>query len=136
MSERINLEAFDTVRGGEAGIELRIKTPDGREWPGHIRIRGFDSETYQRTLDEQQRRLLASGVARRVPTVEDLAANELELAAALVIGWTLPIDWEGKPLDYSPANAQLLLKRFRWIREQVERAAGVRANFLPGSSTS
>ena len=136
MNDRINLDALDTARGAEAGFELKLKAPDGHELAGHLKVRGFDSDTYQRTLDDQQRRRLAKGAAGRMPTVEEIEADALELSGSLVMGWSCPFDLEGKALEYSPANAQLLLRRFRWIREQVDRAAGVRANFLPGSSRS
>lgn len=136
MDERVNLDALDTARGGEQGFDLELKAPNGRMLPGRMRVRGYDSATYHQLLDEQQRRRLAGLAAARSPTVEQMKAEELELAAALVAGWTVPFDLEGKPLEYSAENAQTLLRRFWWIREQVERAAGVRANFLQGPSAS
>lgn len=135
MIDRIDLNALDTVAGGERGFELELKAPDGRALPGHIRVRGYDSPTYTQLLDEQQRKRLArAAMGKAVPTVEELEAEALELVAALVMGWTLPFSLDGQPLEYTPANAQLLVRRFPWIRQQVDRAAGVRANFLPGSS--
>jgi hypothetical protein len=136
MEERINLDELDTARGAEAGFDLKLKSPDGRELPGALRIRGTDSATYQRVLDDQQRRRLGRMTMSKTPTVEDIVADTQELLAALVIGWSCPFNLEGKPLDYSPENARILLRRFSWIREQVDRAASVRANFLPGSSAS
>lgn len=133
---RINLEDLDTAAGGEAGYKLELKTPAGRLLPGHVLVRGYDSATYQQLLDEQQRRRLANIAMGRTPTVEQMNADALEMAAALVIGWTVPVNLEGKPLEYSAANAVKLLGRFLWIREQVERAAGVRANFLSGSAAT
>lgn len=136
MSERINLDGLDTARGGELGYDLVLIGPDGRELPGHLKVRGYDSETYQQKLDEQQRRRMAKLQTQKIPSVEELEADTLELATVLVMGWTCPFDLESKPLEYSPTNADRLLKRFRWIRQQVDRAAGNRANFLPGSSAS
>jgi len=135
-AERVNLDALDTVRAGELGYELELKAPDGRALPGRIRIRGYDSETYQALLDEQQRKRLARMAMSRTPAVEEMNAESLEAAASLVLGWTVLFDLEGKPFEYSSANAVTLFRRFPWIREQVERAAGVRANFLPGPSTT
>jgi hypothetical protein len=37
--------------------------------------------------------------------------------------------------EYTPANAVALMRRFPWIREQVEGAAADRGKFLPASST-
>lgn len=137
MAERIDLNALDTVSGGEHGYELELKSPDGRALPGHIRIRGYDSPTYTRLLDEQQRaRLARASMGKQIPSVEELEGEALELVAALVMGWSCPFDLDGQPLEYSAANALTLVRRFPWIRQQVDRAAGVRANFLPGSSAS
>lgn len=136
MTERVNLDALNTVRAGEQGYELELKTPAGHLVPGHVRVRGYDSETWQRMLDEQQRKRLARGAMGKTPTVEEMNADSLEAAAALVMAWTCPFNLDGKAFEYTPQNALTLLKRFPWIREQVERAAGVRANFLPGSVPS
>lgn len=132
----VKLEDLDTAAGGESGYKLELKTPAGRLLPGYILVRGYDSSTYQQLLDEQQRRRLANIAMGRTPTVEQMNADAIETAAALVITWTVPFNLEGKPLEYSAANAVTLLKRFAWIREQVERAAGVRANFLSGPATT
>jgi hypothetical protein len=136
MTERVKLEDLDTAAGGEAGYELELRLPTGRMLPGRIKIRGYDSATYQQLLDEHQRRRLANIAMSKNPTVEQMNAEAIETAASLVMGWTVPFDWEGKPFEYSAANAVKLMTRFYWIREQVERAAGVRANFLPGSAAT
>lgn len=137
MEGKVNLNELDTAAAGERGIELELKTPDGRALPGRMLIRGYDSPTYQNALDEQQRRrLLKASTVRQVPTVEQLKADEIELLVGLVAGWTIPFELDGKRLEYSADAARVLLERFRWIREQVDRAAAMRANFLPGSSSS
>lgn len=136
MNERINLDALDTAKGGELGFDLELIAPDGRALPGRIKVRGYDSATYQDKLDDQQRRRLQKLATQKTTTVEEIEADAMELSGVLVMGWTCPFELEGKPLAYSPANAEVLLKRFRWIRQQVDRAAGNRANFLPGSSAS
>jgi len=136
MSARVTLEDLDTAAGGEAGYELELKSPAGKILPGYILVRGYDSATYQQLLDEQQRRRMANIAMQRTPTVEQINADAIEAAASLVKGWTVPFDLDGKPLEYSAANAVKLLERFHWIREQVERAAGVRSNYLRKSAPS
>jgi hypothetical protein len=137
LTERIDLNALDTVAGAERGYPLELKTPDGRALPGHVRVRGYDSPTYTQLLDEQnQRRMHRMAMTKTTPTQQELKADEQEAEAALVAGWTVPFNLDGQPFEYTPANAQLLLKRWPWIRDAVVRAAGVRANFLPGSSAS
>lgn len=132
----VDLNELDTSLGAEQGYELELVAPNGRPLPGRIKVRGFDSATYQENLDAQQRRVLERTAMRRQATLEDIRDEAIEHSAALVIGWTVPFNLDGEPLEYSAANAKILLKRFPWIREQVERAAGVRANFLPASAGS
>jgi len=136
MDAKINLDALDTERGGEQGFDLELVGPDGAPLPGSLKIRGYDSTTYQQKLDEQQRRRLRHLATQKIPTVEEMDAETLEAASVLIIGWTCPFELNGQPFEYSPDNAQTLLRRFRWLRQQVDRAAGNRANFLPGSSAS
>lgn len=137
MSAKVDLNALDTVAGGDAGYRLVLKAPNGVELPGHLLIRGYDSIAYQQKADEQSRAgMTRMAMTKTPPTVDQIKAESLELAGVLVMGWTVPFELDKQPLEYSAANAVKLLERFPWIREQVERAAGVRANFLPGSAPS
>lgn len=135
-STTIDLDALDTVRGAEQGFDLELRAPNGKPLPGHLRVRGYDAETYQAKSVEQQRRLIEKTTSGRMPTPEQLRDEELELAATLILGWTCPFQIKGEPFPYSEVNAQQLLRRYPWVREQVERAARQRANFLPGSASA
>ena len=135
--KKINLDELDTTRGAEQGFELELVSPRGKALPGRLRIRGYDSSTYQEKVDEQQRaRLQRTSATQKIPELAELEAETIELAAVLIMGWTCNFELGGQPLPYSPANAQTLLRRFKWIRQQVDRAAANRANFLPGPSAS
>ncbi len=125
------------MAGGERGYPLEVKAPNGQVLPGHLLVRGYDSPTYTQLLDDQnQRRMNRMAMTKTPPTQQELKADEQDAEAALVAGWTVPFNLEGQPFEYSAANARVMLQRFPWIREAVVRAAGVRANFLPGSSAS
>ncbi len=138
MSERIDLSALDTRKGAQEGVELTLKHPStGAPLAGWtLRVRGYDSEAYQRTSDEQQRRRLDRIAMGKRPTVEELNAEATELSATLIAGWPDKFDLDGKPFAYSESAAQALIVRFPWIREQVEKAAADRGNFLPGPASS
>jgi hypothetical protein len=137
-NERIDLAALDVARPAEEGRPLALKHPvTGAVLPGWVlRVRGYDAQTYQQVSDDHQRRRLERLSRRQTPTVEELNAEALELAASLVAGWEDRFDLDGAPLPYSGANAARLFRRFGWIRQQVEQFAGDRANFLPGSTSS
>lgn len=138
MSERVNgfdLGALDTRRGGEQGCELQLKHPaSGALLPCWVRVRGYDADSYQKKLQEQQASRLERLPGHK-PSVQEINEQSLELAATLVAGWR-GVSLDGEPLEYTEAAAVKLLKRFPWIREQVEVAAADRGNFLPGSASS
>ena len=132
----VDLDKLDTVRGGDEGYLLELRSPDETPLPGRMRVRSFDSRTYTELRDEQQRRRLRAAGGGKRPTVEQLEQEALELTAVLIMGWDIQFKVKGEPFAYSAANALKLVQNFPWVREQVERAAAQRANFLPGSSAS
>jgi len=130
--DRIDFAALDTRKGAEAGFDLQLlDVSTRRPLPGFVlRIRGYDSETYQNKALEQQRLRLERRRDGKVPTEADLKNDALELAAALVISWP-----EGAMVDGSAATAVSIVA-VPAIREQVEAGAADRGNFLPGSAKS
>ena len=135
MDERIELGAFDTRKGAEDGMEIMLRAPSGVELAGFM-VRGYDSPTYQAALQEQNRRFLAQGRRRKVPTPEEIEHEGIELAAALLIGWPDRLALDGEPFAFSRKNAAIFLRRFPWAREQIEEVARERENFLPKSSNA
>ena len=110
----------------EAGREVRIIAPDGTETDAVWTVAGPLSKAYRRGK-------IAAGSALR--RMSDDAAEEDRLDAftvagisRCVIGWT-GVEWEKKPLDCTPENAAMLMTRFPWVAEQVERAIHDEAGF-------
>jgi len=136
MSERIDLARFGTRTSADAGFDLTLKSTDtGEPVPGCVlRILGRDSRVYQQALNEQSDRFRELAAQGKTLTREERTTAEVELAAALVVGWPENWDLNGEPLAYSNANAVKLLHECPAIREQIEEAASKRANFLPGSA--
>lgn len=135
MSGSTDLGALDTRRYGEQGREIRLKHPGtGAELAAALHVRGYDSDAYRRVLDAQQQKRLDRLPSHKV-TVDEMRADALELHATLIAGWS-NISMDGEPFEYSEANAVTLLRRFPWIREQVEVAAADRGKFLPTPASS
>jgi hypothetical protein len=135
MSGATDLGALDTRKYAEQGRELQLRHPGtGAALAATLRVRGYDSDAYRLVLEAQQQRRLERLPTHKV-TVEDMKADALELHATLIAGWA-HIDVDGQPFEYSETNAVALLKRFPWIREQVEVAAADRGKFLPASASS
>ncbi len=135
-TDSIDLNAFDTRAGAEAGIELTLVHPKTGE-PltfAKIRILGADSDAY-RDLQMQMQRRAAERMARTRKlniSPEELEAQALDLLVAVTQGWS-GLTLDGAPFEYSPENARKLYTRATWIREQVDTAVQDRGNFLPRS---
>lgn len=126
----IDLDALDTRRASEEGVELQLKDPrHGAPLAAWVRVRGYDSASYDDAQVELQRRRIQRMPAER-PTPETLREDALDLAASLVAGWR-GLTRAGAPIAYSAPAARALLRDYPWVREQVEAFAAQRANFLP-----
>ena len=47
----VDLDKLDTVRGGDEGYLLELRSPDETPLPGRMRVRSFDSRTYTELRD-------------------------------------------------------------------------------------
>lgn len=120
----------------QQGVDMTYIALDGKPTPLKLRVRGTDSEAYTRKLEDIVKAQMERGVRKQ--TDEEKDAEHWELQATLVCGWNPRIVLaEGQPsLEYSPANAALVLKARPDMWEQVRVFARDRANFLPGSASS
>lgn len=105
--------------------------------PLTIDIVGVDSPKFQaRQRLLTNKRLATSGNRKAKLTAEDLEEEGIATVAACITGWSANVELDKKPLEFSRANAKLLITRLRWIGEQVDLAIADRANFLKASPTS
>ncbi|MDD4390195.1 MAG: hypothetical protein PHW03_05265 [Eubacteriales bacterium] len=148
----IDLASLDTVQGSNAGFEVSIYNPATNEDLGvFITVLGKDSDEFQKVSRAQQKKRMAKmskgGFRSNNMTLspEEIEAEGISLLAAVSKKWrtaavkegevitepekdTILID--GKELPFSIANAEMIYKRFPWIKEQVDTAVGDRANFI------
>jgi hypothetical protein len=140
--DSLDLSRLDVRKGADAGFELQLTHPvSGAPLPIFVTILGADSDEYQGALREQQRKYterMARG--KRAPVTQDeMEEQSLVLLARITRSWRTvgEVALDSKPFPaFSSAEARRLYERFPWIREQIDRAMGDRANFLPGSATS
>lgn len=120
----------------QEGVEMTYVRPDGTPTPLKLRVRGTDSVAYQRKLEGNVKADMERGLVKQ--TAQEKETEFWELQATLLCGWTPRIALEeGKPgVEYSEANAALLLRARADMWEQVRLFARNRENFLPGSSSS
>lgn len=134
----LDLAAFDTRKGAEAGMDLALTHPQtGATLPATLQLLGADSDAWH----EKQAELLQARVNRlaknkkNLASVEELEHDSIELLVAVTTGWR-DLVLDGAPLAWNPENARRLYTRFPWIREQAFEAVNDRGNFLPRSATS
>lgn len=105
--------------------------------PVTIDIVGVDSPKFQaRQRVLTNKRLATAGNRKSKITAEDLEEEGIATVAACITGWSANVELDKKPVEFSRANAKLLITRLRWIGEQVDIAIADRANFLKASPTN
>ena len=125
----------------DAGEELKLLHPttgeplvdeDGK--PALILLVGMDSQQWR----DEQRKQSIKRIKRTVGDVDEAAEleqvgqNAIDLLVACTLDWS-GIAWEGKDLEFSADNARMLYTELAWLRDQVDRFIGQRANFISAS---
>lgn len=111
------------------GTGLPLRDADGL--PAWIDLLSMDSKAAQQIQRAAQNRRLERRI--RKLTAEDLAAEEIDLLAALTSKWRLlTLDGAAIDVECSAANAAELyaLPELAWLREQVSGFVADRGNFL------
>lgn len=129
----VDLSSFDEAKKKhEEGIEVPIAGPDGKTKMGFsIKVAGPDSERAEAAQGEMIDALAEKQNETHLDRRERVTAGILYLAK-ITLGWEPNIIVDGEELAYSEANAEKLYRRHKFIREQVNVAAGNRARFTNG----
>lgn len=129
----VDLSSFDEAKKKhEEGIDVPILGPDGKSELGFtIRVAGPDSERAQKAQEELADELIEQENLTRLKARE-AAQRGIRYLAKITLGWVPSVVVDGQDLAYSEENAEKLYRRHRFIREQVDRAAGNRARFTKG----
>jgi hypothetical protein len=151
--EPLDLASLDTGAGSDNGAEIELKHPTTRKPLGiFIGVLGKHGQTFRETVKERQNETIRKqalaerqGLDPELTTAEQMEASATDLLVACTTGWrtvtrdakgvevsSVPtITFEGKPLEFSVANARLLYTRLLWIRTQVDEAIGNLELFIP-----
>ena len=133
----MDLSKFDTSKTADDGVKMQLRDPKDESVVIEgmsITVAGLDSARYREAERKQTDfRLEQSRVAGRPGkmTTAGIEADRINLLVACTIAWE-GFDLDGKPLECTPENARKVYSNpgLRWIREQVDRFVGDRANFL------
>jgi hypothetical protein len=134
MFEISEFETTDTadmpVKNPKTGKQMML--PGGKA-PVTITLAGRDSEIYRKiSRDLANRRAevaRAEGISEVQLSDAELDAEALDLLTALTLGWN-GISSNKEPYPFSQENARKLYERLPWLREEVDRFVGNRANFM------
>jgi len=122
------------IQRQDEGTDVEIVGLDGKTPLGlTIRVAGPDSERAQRAQEALADEMVAAGNAATKLKARDATARGIRYLAEITIDWAPAVKLGGEELAYSAANAAKLYERFRFIREQVDRAAGDRGRFMTRS---
>lgn len=127
----MDLSKLDTTKRSNAGMEVKIVTPDtGQDTGIRISMLGRDSDLYRKTLHEQNRKRAqrTRNVRNYIITSEEIERDAIDLLAHCATGWT-GIEENGAAVSFSVDAARDLFTRFPTIREQVDAEVHDRANF-------
>lgn len=128
----IDLSGFDAaIQAQEEGILVPIKGMDGKTDLGlSIRVAGPDSDRARQAQQELSDELIAEEKLNL--SAGEIVERSIRYVAKITLGWEPAIKMDGKEMAYSEANAVKLYTKYNFIYEQVNKAAGNRANFTKG----
>ncbi|NJB67496.1 hypothetical protein GGQ74_001136 [Desulfobaculum xiamenense] len=125
----LDLASLDTAARAEEGAVLQLRHPATEEPLGvYVTLAGADSgicRKAQMAIGRKRIRRMKTGAV----SPEEAEEEALELLSRCTLGWE-GVTVDAQVLDFSRENAVALYRRFPWIREQVDRFIGDRANYI------
>lgn len=145
-----DLAQLDTTAACDVGAEIELlhpvtQAPLGIFWG----VKGKDSQAFRDHLrDVINADLRDAAMAKKrgktepIPTMERGEERSIEILLACSTHWRTEtkqgdevvsephLVFEGEKLAFTPQNVRAVLKRLKWLREQVDAAIGDLENFL------
>lgn len=128
----MDLKNLDMRAAAEAGATMTLRHPvtdedlmDGKGKPVTITVLGSDSREFRRKVDEVNRTRQRKRGNLSLAESERTAA---ELLASVTKAWS-GIEWDGKVLECTTENAEMLYRERSWVRQQVDEFVAEAGNF-------
>jgi len=121
----MSIEDLFSVDKHEAGAECQIRNESGELTPLRILVRGMDSKAYREDSRMHRRKVLEAMSNGKLDDLDE-DALEIDTLVALTIGWNEC----GGP--FTPERCRELYTKAPYVRDQVDRFIGKRANFTKG----
>lgn len=153
MTNAFNFADLDLAEKAEVPFEFELEHPETKDGLGvFVSVIGAESDTFLAYVRQEgnKARKRAFAAQRKgkqddePSTMEEDEDAILRAVAVCIVGWRTVregasepvIHWGGERIECNHANAVKWLRKFRWVREQVNKATGDLANFLPKDSAS
>jgi len=117
------MEDFMTREKANAGHKIPLYAADGRLTAHWLRVRGVDSDAFQRARTRQTRRVAEIAGLDDVDREEAIADATVEMQAALVAEWSFE-------MPCTPANVKKFLREAPQIAAEVDKFASRRTLFF------
>ncbi len=130
----LDLAKQDPSKAAEAGFEFNVVLPDGTETEATVKVRGRNSKKVQaftRQLSQeitQREQVQARRGKKTEMTAEEIEELAVRVSANRVISWT-KLGKDGVELPYSEENAEMLMKDYPFLREQIMEESDNLLNF-------
>ena len=132
---QFDLSTLNTARCADEGIKINLRHPETNEvLPPWVRIKGADSEAYQRvsdaSLNEVFKQIAKTGKVTR--TAVDTREERIDSVCSMITEWG-EFSQNGNVLECTDDNKKAFFgdRGYGWALDQVEVQIKDRANFLP-----
>lgn len=132
----LDLKVTNLAESAETGFEFELLLPESKDKTGgFITVRGSQSPTVRNYSKRkwQEYNVKVQQAKRRGKDVEDMTLDEaedlaVENAINRIISWR-GIGEDGKELPFTKENAEQVLRKHTWIREQIMEESDNLLNF-------
>lgn len=131
----MDLKTLDLTPHADRGATLILRHPvteedltDDKGKPVTITVLGANSREFRQKVDQMNRRHQQRRKNETV-TLAEAERRAAELLASITKSWS-GVVWEGKALECTEENAEMLYKALSWVRTQVDEFVGDAGNFF------
>lgn len=132
----MDLAKLDLTEHANNGATLEVLHPisgelltDNNNKPVTVTLLGSDSTQMREAMSARAKKQINSKKPNQITTIDDAEQASAELLASVVVSWS-GIEENGKAVECNNQNVVAILKRYSWLRLQIDQFVSDRANFF------
>ena len=94
-----------------------------------ITLLGSDSTQMRNAMSNRAKQQLASKKPNQITTIDEAEQASAELLASVVVSWS-GLEENGQPIECINRNVVATLKKYSWLRLQIDQFVSDRSNFF------